>query len=69
MSQHEVTAGDLMSFMVATQTIQRYDSVDVAFLLLFIITIITFGIFMYSFCCKFRMFSVNCVLCDRDGIH
>jgi len=26
MSQNEVTAGDLMSFMVATQTIQRSDS-------------------------------------------
>ena len=28
MSQNEVTAGDLMSFMVATQTIQRYDSAN-----------------------------------------
>jgi len=32
MSQNEVTAGDLMSFMVATQTIQRYSS---AFIIVF----------------------------------
>ena len=31
MSQHEVTAGDLMSFMVATQTIQRFDFALITF--------------------------------------
>lgn len=38
MSQNEVTAGDLMSFMVATQTIQRCDSALVTFSLVIIVT-------------------------------
>lgn len=52
MSQNEVTAGDLMSFMVATQTIQRYDSATVTFfLLLFLMVIVPIIIIcLYSLC-------------------